>query len=159
MSLLSAKSFRPGCLSIVLILILLGMMVGLIGLTVQLPRRVYTTEQQQWLSYNSTRRVNQLAPEVNYRLFVMDASGPTALPKPVAFGARESHITADMDVHYKDHEGATVTAYDLRFAATYLIVNPDAQHAITMEMNFPFPQTAAVLSEVTLAWTAPSRPA
>jgi len=147
-----SKSLRPGCLSVVLILILLGMMVGLIGLTVQLPRRVYTTEQQQWLSYNSMRRVNQLAPEVNYRLFVMDASGLTAVPaKPVAFGARESHITADMDVRYKDHEGATVTAYDLRFAATYLIVNPDAQHAITMEMNFPFPQTAAVLSEVTFA--------
>jgi len=151
MSHLSAKSLRPGCLSIVLILILLGMMVGLIGLTVQLPSRVYTTEQQKWLSYNSTFRVDQRAPEVNYRLSLTDASGLPAVPtKPVAFGARESHITADMDVRYKDHEGATVTAYDLRFAATYLVANPDAQHAITMEMNFPFPQTAAVLSEVTL---------
>ena len=151
MSLLSAKSLRPGCLSIVLILILLGMMVGLIGLTVQLPSRVYTTEQQEWLSYNSTRQVNQIAPEVNYRLFSADAIGLTAVPKPISFGARESHITADIDVRYKDHEGATVTAYDLRFAATYLVVNPDAQHAITLEMNFPFPQTAAVLSEVTFA--------
>ncbi len=113
----------------------------------QLPHRVYTTEQQEWLSYNSTRQVNQLAPEVNYRLF----SDMAAVPKPVAFGARESHITADMDVRYKDHEGATVTAYDLRFAATYLIANPDPQHPITLEMNFPFPQTAAVLSEVTFA--------
>jgi len=149
MSHLSAKSLRPGCLSIVLILILLGMMVGLIGLTVQLPSRVYTTEQQKWLSYNSTRQVNQIAPEVNYRLFSADAIGLTAVPKPISFGARESHITANIDVHYKDHEGATVTAYDLRFAATYLVVNPDAQHAITLEMIFPFPQTAAVLSEVT----------
>ena len=142
-----AKSLRPGCLSIVLILILLGMMAGLIGLTIQLPSGVYTTEQQEWLSYNSARQVNQLAPEVNYRLF----SDMAAVPKPVAFGARESHITADMDVRYKDHEGATVTAYDLRFVATYLVANPDAQHPITLEMNVPFPRTAAVLSEVTFA--------
>jgi predicted RNA-binding Zn-ribbon protein involved in translation (DUF1610 family) len=148
-----SKSLRPGCLSIVLILILLSMMVGLIGLTVQLPHRVYTTEQQQWLSSNAARQVNQSPPEMYYNSLLADRDSklPAVPAKPVAFGARESHITADMDVRYKDHEGATVTAYDLRFAATYLIVNPDAQHAITMEMNFPFPQTAAVLSEVTLA--------
>ena len=79
---------------------------------------------------------------MNYRL-------PQAAAKPVALGAQESHITADMDVRYKDKNGATVTAYDLRFAAAYVIANPDAQQSIAVEMNFPFPQTAAVLSEVT----------
>jgi hypothetical protein len=126
----------------VLILVLLSMMVGLIGLTVQLPRQVYTTEQQAWLSANSQRMVRQYAPEMNYVL-------PSAYAKPIAFGAQESHIAADMDVRYKEKDGATVTAYALRFAATYLIANPDPQHAITLEMNFPFPQTAAVLSDVT----------
>jgi len=136
------KPFRPGCLSIILIVILLGMMMGSIGLTSLLPRRVYTTEQEVWLSENSLRRVDQLAPAMNYKL-------PLASAQPVPFGARESHITADMDVRYKDKDGATVTAYDLRFAATYLVANPDAQQASAVEMNFPFPLTAAVLSEVT----------
>ncbi len=136
------KSLRMGCVSIVLILILLTMMAGSIGLAVQLPRQVYTAEQQAWLSSNAQRVVRQAAPEMNYKL-------PAAAAKPVAFGAQESHITADMDVRYKDKNGATVTAYDLRFAAAYVIANPDAQQSIAVEMNFPFPQTAAVLSEVT----------
>ena len=146
------KSFRPGCMSIVLILILLSMMVGSIGLTSQLPRRVYTTEQETWLAENAQRRVKQSAPEFNYFQFsALSDRSPATPVKPVAFGARESHITADIDVRYKEKDGATVTAYDLRFAATYLIANPDAQQASTVEMNFPFPQTAAVLSDVTFA--------
>ena len=48
-----------GCLSIVLILILLVMMAGSIGLAVQMPRQVYTAEQQEWLSSNSQRVVRQ----------------------------------------------------------------------------------------------------
>jgi hypothetical protein len=142
-------SLRPGCLSIVLILILLGMMVGSIGLTSQLPRRVYTTEQQEWLALNNQLRVRQSAPEMNYSPFSALGDKSFVIPKPAALGARESHITADMNVRYKEKNGATVTAYDLRFAAAYLIANPDAQHPITLEMNFPFPLTAAVLSEVT----------
>jgi hypothetical protein len=150
MTVRAGKSLRLGCLTIILISILLGMMAGLIGLTSQLPQRVYTPEQREWLLYNSQRRVSQLSPEVNYLGFASRDGMLTLVPtKPVAMGARESHITADIDVRYKDHEGATVTAYDLRFVSTFLIANPDAQQAITVEMNFPFPQTAAVLSDVT----------
>ena len=144
-----AKPLQLGCSSVVLIVILLSMMAGLIGFTQGMPRRVYTTEQQVWLRENSGRQVNQLAPEVNYSLFSAVAGDKATAPKPIAFGARESHITADMNVRYKEKDGATVTAYDLRFAATYLIANPDAQKASMVEMSFPFPQTAAVLSEVT----------
>ncbi len=142
---------RPGCWSVVLILILLGMMVGSIGLTSQLPRRVYTAEQQEWLALNDQLRVRQSAPEINYSVLSASSSYLPAVPsQPLALGARESHITADIDVRYKEKDGATVTAYDLHFAATYLIANPDAQQPITVEIAFPFPQTAAVLSEVTL---------
>ena len=145
----TAKRLRLGCSSVVLIVILLSMMAGLIGFTQQMPRRVYTTEQQVWLRENSVRQVNQLAPEVNYSLFSTVAGDTATAPKPIAFGARESHITADLNVSYKEKDGATVTAYDVRFAATYLIANPDGQKASLVEMSFPFPQTAAVLSEVT----------
>lgn len=155
----TAKPLRLGCISIILIAILLGMMAGLIGLTAQMPRRVYTPGQQQWLAYNSRLRVDQSPPVVNslgyassaVSLFDSSRRGvvPPVVPKPVAIGARESHITADINVRYKDYEGATVTAYDLRFAATYLVANPDAQQPTTLEINFPFPQTAAVLSDVT----------
>lgn len=145
----TAKSLRLGCSSVVLIVILLSMMAGLIGFTQQMPRRVYTTEQQVWLRENSARQVNQLAPEVNYSLFSTVGGDQVTAPKPTAFGARESHVTADLNVRYKEKDGATVTAYDVRFAATYLIANPDAQKASLVEMSFPFPQTAAVLSEVT----------
>jgi hypothetical protein len=144
------KSLHFGCLTAILLSILLGMMAGLIGLTSQLSRRVYTPQQQQWLSENSRLQLSQLSPEVNY-LGVRDSVSSVAPAKAVAMGARESHVTADIDVRYKDYEGATVTAYDLRFAATYLVANPDPQQAISLEMNFPFPQTAAVLSEVTFA--------
>lgn len=145
----TAKPLRLGCLSLVLISILLGMMAGLIGLAQQMPHRVYTTEQQVWLRENSVRQVNQLAPEVNYRLYSAVAGDKTTAAQPIALGARESHITADLGVHYKEKDGATVTAYDLRFVGTYVIAGPDAQKATTVEMNFAFPQTAAVLSEVT----------
>jgi hypothetical protein len=116
-------------------------MIGSIGLTSQLPKQTYTTEQKLWLSENSLRSVRQSAPEINVK--------GVAAAKPIAFGAQESHITADMNVRYKDKNGATVTAYDLRFIAAYVIANPDGQQATTIEMVFPFPQTAAVLSEVT----------
>jgi hypothetical protein len=145
-----ARPSRLGCLVTILILILLGMMVGLIGLTVQMPRRVYTAEEQAWLRANSAFVVNQRAPEVSYDLFYSGLADKAAVPaKPIAFGARESHVTADLGVRYKEKDGATVTAYDLRFAGTYVIASPDAQKASTVTLNFPFPQTAAVLSEVT----------
>ncbi len=143
------RSSRLGCLVAILILILLGMMAGLIGLTAQMPRQVYTVEQRAWLADNARLRVNQLAPELNYSPSSTVVGDKVVAPKPIAFGARESHITADIDVRYKEKDGATVTAYDLRFVGAYVIANPDAQKASTITLNFPFPQTAAVLSEVT----------
>lgn len=145
-----SKSHNHGW-SIVLIVILLGMMVGSIGLTALMPRRVYTAEQEKWLADNDRRRVNQLAPQVNYNVLSEIAGGKVAPLPPIALAARESHITADMNVRYKDKDGATVTAYDLTFVGTYLIANPDTQNASSVDVNFPFPQTAAVLSEVTLS--------
>ncbi len=151
------KLSRVGCLGISLVGVLIVMMIGLIGLTSALSVRTsyYTPEQRQFLSSNEGLRMRQDAPTVNTYGYVgkvdelLDKDQPISAP-PLATGARETHVTADLAVRYKERDGATVTAYDLQFVASYLIANPNAQQTI-LDMVFPFPGNAAVLSAVTFS--------
>lgn len=103
------KASRIGCMGLGLIAVLLVMMVGLVALTMQLPRQTYTAEQQEWLSDNYGRRVRQDAPVLNmyYGYVGSEDKDKAAAAQPVAVGARESHITADMGVRYREREGAS----------------------------------------------------
>lgn len=150
-----------GCLGIGLAIVLVVMMVGLIGLAALLSysRSYYTPEQEQVLLDNEGRRVEQGAPLFNryYGYDLKSDSEKSSIPGPLpmtvttqaaAVSARKSHVKVDMDVRYREREGVTVTAYDLKFVATYVIANPDAKQPAVLEMKFPFPQNASVLSEV-----------
>lgn len=146
---------RIGCLGIGLIVVLLVMMAGLIGLTLSLRGSAYTPEQQQILASNYRLYVNQSAPQFNAYGYVSDelsllySSTPIDSP-PIATSARESHITADLNVRYEQRQGVTITAYDLDFGGDYVVANPDTKQVI-LDMDFPFPQNASVLSAVTFA--------
>lgn len=155
------KLSRGGCLGISLVIVLIAMMIGLIGMAALLSysRSYYTQEQEQVLLDNQGRRVEQGAPLFNryYGYDLRSDSEKSSIPGPLptavaaqaaAVSARESHVKADMDVRYREREGVTVTAYDLKFTATYVVANPDAKQAAVLEMKFPFPQNASVLSEV-----------
>ncbi len=151
------KPSRISCLGFILVAVLAVMMVGVIGMTAGLSatRSYYTADEEQWLTENRQRQMVQAAPTINAYKYEGSTSGivdfydsdkPIAAP-PIATGARESRVTADLKVSYKQQGGATVTAYDLQFNAAYLINNPAAQQVI-LDLVFPFPQNAAVLSEV-----------
>ncbi|MBN1886497.1 MAG: hypothetical protein JW850_00850 [Thermoflexales bacterium] len=149
------KRSQLSCLGLVLILVLLAMMVGVIGMVSMLRSGsgAYTVEEEQWLLSNYQREMRQDAPMVNTygSVAVLDGlkqEGKVSTP-PIATGARESHVTVDLNVRYKEHGGAAVTAYDMDFSGVYLVANPGSQPA-ALEMNFPFPQNAVVLSEVSL---------
>jgi predicted RNA-binding Zn-ribbon protein involved in translation (DUF1610 family) len=151
------KRSQVSCLGLVLILVLLAMMVGVVGMASRFgsgsPSSAYTVEEQQWLVSNYQLEMRQAAPTVVAYSGIVDLDGLKAEGKvsapTIATGARESHVTVDMGVRYKQHGGAAVTAYDMDFSGVYLVENPSDQPA-TLEMGFPFPQNAAVLSGVSL---------
>lgn len=123
------------------------LLVGLVGLLIlyfalvsNLPSQIYTVTQREYLSYNYSRSISQVAPTWN----VVESGsqlGPAFLP------GQESHIQATLAARYEEQEGINVTVYDLDFRGEYHLAHPGPM-ATTVELLFPFPDNLQTLHEV-----------
>jgi hypothetical protein len=124
------------------------LLVGLLGLLLanlvvvgDLPARVYTAAQMEFLNYNLRRDVLQTAPVYN----VVSAEGDvstTILP------VEASRVEAILIAEYEEKEGVSVTVYDLRFQGEYQLSYSGPGPATTVELFFPFPSNLETLHDV-----------
>jgi hypothetical protein len=119
---------------------LVGLLIAYLVIVSDLPSQIYTTAQWEYLRYNASRRISQLAPTWN--LIQSDGlATPTILP------VRENHVQATLVARYEEQDGVSVTVYDLDFRGEYRLAHPGPM-AATVELLFPFPSNLETLHEV-----------
>jgi len=126
------------------------LLVGLIGLlaaylvvVIDLPSRVYTAAQREYLSYNYKRSITQAAPI----LTVVEAEGRV---EPAILAPQESRVRATLAARYEEQGGVNVTVYDLDFRSEYLLAYRGPAMTSTVALFFPFPSNLETLHEVSL---------
>jgi hypothetical protein len=123
------------------------LLMGLVGLLAaytiavsDLPSRVYTPGQREYLEYNFGRTVSQVAPTWNI-VQSGDQVAATILP------GRESRVRATLAARYEEQEGVSVTVYDLDFHGEYLLAH-SGPAATAVQLFFPFPGNLETLHDV-----------
>ena len=127
------------------------LLLGIVGLLLiyfftvtDLPRRIYTPAQQEYLAYNHKRSVSQLAPTLN----LVAADGMVSAPgMATLMPSGESHVKAMLKARYAEEQGVSVTVYDLEFQGQYLLTG-STDSITTVELFFPFPGNLETLHEV-----------
>ncbi len=113
------------------------------GLAVSdLPARVYTEKQREFLEYNSMRSISQAAPTLNY-------VKPTGSMLPAILPWQSSRVLATLVARYEEREGVSVTVYDLDFHGEYRLAHNGTVSA-TVSLVFPFPDNLETLHDVRL---------
>lgn len=124
----------------VLVLGLAGLLVAYLAVVSDLPSRVYTVNQREFLDYNYSRSVAQSAPTWN----VVKADGmvvSTNLP------GQDSRVRATLTARYEEEGGVSATVYDLDFRGEYRLSHSGPM-STTVELFFPFPGNLETLHEV-----------
>ena len=127
--------------------------VGILGLLIvyfftinDLPGRIYTPAQQEYLAYNNRLSVSQLSPSLN----VMKAAGATGSTSDMQalMPSTESRVRASINARYEEQQGVSVTVYDLAFQGQYQLTGLTSPTATTVELFFPFPKSLETLHDV-----------
>ncbi|MBN1582287.1 MAG: inner membrane CreD family protein [Anaerolineae bacterium] len=121
------------------ILVLLGSYFAVVN---DLPARVYTDTQREYLAYNSMRSVAQLPPTWK----VVQTEGDVV---PAVFPGQDSRVRATLVARYEEHEGVSATLYDLDFSGEYRLTH-SGPLSTTVELFFPFPSNLETLHDVRL---------
>jgi hypothetical protein len=104
------------------------------------PPHVYSPEQSAFLTYNRGRVISQDAPVLNVVL-------PSSEMVPAELTELETRVEALLDARYEEHEGVSVTVYDLDFEGEYHLSYPGPL-TTTIELFFPFPSNLETLHDV-----------
>lgn len=123
---------------------ILGLLLIYFFTVTDLPGRIYTPAQQEYLAYNYNRNIAQLAPTLN--LIIADGMVP-APGMPTLMPSGESRVKAILTARYEEEQGVSVTVYDLEFHGHYLLTG-SADSTATVELFFPFPGSLETLHEV-----------
>ena len=126
---------------VTLIVIIAGVLAVYRSAAEALPSHLYTPEAIEFITFNETRRIYQLAPTWN----LLGSAYPAI---PMSFAGQESCVVATLHARFQDFENTTVTLYDLDFRGEYLLEHsgPDS---LLLEVYFPFPSNLQTLHEVT----------
>lgn len=127
--------------NIVLLMGLLGLLAAYLVVVVDLPSRVYTVAQREYLSYNYGRSITQDAPT----LAIMETEEHV---EAAILAPRDSRVRATLDARYEEREGVSVTVYDLEFSSEYILANSGSEVTATVALFFPFPSNLETLHEV-----------
>ena len=127
--------------NVVLLMGLLGLLAAYLAVVVDLPSRVYTVAQREYLSYNYGRSITQAAPT----LAIVETKDQV---EATILAARESRVRATLDARYEEREGVSVTVYDLEFSSEYIVAYPGSNVTATVTLFFPFPSNLETLHEV-----------
>jgi hypothetical protein len=136
----ASKQVRRVVVNGLLFVSLIGLLLAYLAVVGDLPSRVYTLAQQEYLSYNYSRSVSQIAPTWN----IVQPGGkvePTILP------GQKSLVCATLAARYEEQGGVSVTVYDLDFYAEYRLAHHGPM-TTTVQLFFPFPGNLETLHEV-----------
>jgi hypothetical protein len=123
-----------------------GLMIALLAYPIivsDLPARLYTTAQVEFLHRNAALSLNQSALAWN----ILGAADPiihNLLP------LKRSRVRAVLAARYEENNNVNVAAYDLEFSGEYLLANADKSGYTIVELFFPFPDSLETLHEVRL---------
>jgi len=120
---------------------LFGALIIYMLLVTDLPSRVYTVSQHEYLSYNYGRSISQAAPTWNEVL----PSGDVA---PAILTDWKSHVRATLDARYEEQQGVSATIFDLGFESEYHFSYSGPSISSTVTLFFPFPSNLETLHEV-----------
>ncbi len=123
-----------------LLVVLTGLLVTYFAVVSNLPTQIYTTAQQEYLSYNYSRSLAQHAP-------ILNIVQPDGQVEAANLPGRQSWVRATLAARYEEQEGVSVTVYDLDFHGQYHLAHPGPM-ATTVELFFPFPNNLETLHEV-----------
>jgi len=127
-----------------LLLCIVGLLIIYFFTVNDLPGRIYTSAQQEYLDYNDRLNIAQGAPFVNLLAFG-DTGGTPEMVTLMPSG--ESRVQAALNAHYEEQQGVSVTIYDLEFQGQYLLTGTTSPTA-TVELYFPFPGSLETLHDV-----------
>lgn len=129
-----------------LLLGIVGLLLAYFFTVANLPQRLYTSGQQEYLSYNNSRSLIQNAPVLNF----MGAAGAMEGAGLIAqMPDSESHVRTILTARYEEQQGLSVTVYDLEFEGQYRLFG-SASSETSVEMVFPFPGNLDTLHDVQL---------
>ncbi|MBN1934163.1 MAG: hypothetical protein JW934_05845 [Anaerolineae bacterium] len=131
-----------------LIVALVALLATYLVVVSDLPSRVYTEPQREFLEYNSMRSVVQAAPTWKYVQPQGIVSEGTVLA--MTFPGQESLVRATLVARYEEQEGVSVTVYDLDFRGEYRLLH-SGTFSTTVELFFPFPDNLETLHDVRFA--------
>jgi hypothetical protein len=134
------KRSKTMCVNSLLLAGLVGLLAAYLAVVSDLPAQIYTPSQQEYLSYNYSRGISQLAPTWN----VVRSGGQVI---PAILPGQESLVQATLAARYENQEGVNVTIYDLDFRGEYRLAHPGPM-ATAVELFFPFPNNLETLHEV-----------
>jgi len=124
---------------------------GLIGLLVvyavivsDLPSRLYTTDQWEYLSYNYARSITQSAPTLEAEMDEMKEG----VAVTAALSEWETKVNATLTASYEEQEGVIITIYDLGYKSEYVVVYAGPAETATVTLFFPFPNNLETLHDV-----------
>jgi len=127
------------------------LLLGIVGLLLvyffivnDLPGRIYTSAQQEYLDYNYRLSVAQSGPTLNL-VTSGDAGGTPDMFTLMPSG--ESRVQATLNARYEEQQGVSVTVYDLEFQGQYRLTGSTSPTA-TVELFFPFPGNLETLHDV-----------
>ena len=107
-----------------------------------LPERVYTPVQQEFLSYNRGRIIVQEAPTLNYLM-------PGGEVMPAVMIGDEHTVRATLAGRYEERDRVSATVYDLDFRGDYHLAHAGELDTL-IEWFFPFPANLETLHDVRL---------
>ncbi len=156
---LKKNNLLSGALLIGLIVLLCGY-VQVVNL---LPSVIYSTSQQEFLTYNEGRKVSQ-APLYSNMIVptpvwgsvrnedgtVNNSTTPPNI-QPASFAHWENRVQAKLAGRYEEKNGVSVTVYDLDFQSEYQFQYRSADPSgltTTLELIFPFPSNLETLHDV-----------
>ena len=122
-----------------LLFTLTGLLIAYLVVVSDLPARVYTAAQQEYLVYNEARSVSQLPPTWNVAK-AGDQQWVTSLP------GLDSRVRAILHARHEEQDGVSVTLYDLAFHGQYHLAVGLMNR--TIEVFFPFPANLETLHDV-----------
>lgn len=131
-------------INILLVAGLIGLLAVYAVIVSDLPSRLYTSDQWEYLSYNTARSITQTAPTLEAEMDEMKEGVVTT----AALSEWETNVDATLTAHYEEQSGVNITVYDLDYQSEYFLTYPGPAESATVTLFFPFPNNLETLHEV-----------
>jgi len=131
-------------INILLIAGLIGIL-AIYAVTVSdLPSRLYTPDQWEYLSYNTGRSITQTAPTLDAAMEELKEGESVIMP----LGEWATSVNATLAAQYEQQAGVNITVYDLDYQSEYILAFPGGAERATFTLYFPFPNNLETLHDV-----------